>query len=57
MGSPDTNLSTEQQRPGAAVPPGDMLDSGRTAAASDPAKGSPIKGAQRFGDDGAKAEF
>ncbi|MET0268878.1 MAG: hypothetical protein ABW173_00490 [Sphingomonas sp.] len=56
MATPDTNLSTEHQQPGDAKRPGDTLDREQTPAKPDMHKGSPAKGAHRFGSQGAKAE-
>lgn len=54
MPTPDTNLSTEHQQPGDAKRPSDTLDRDQTPAATAPQKGSPAKGAHRFGANGAK---
>ena len=55
METPNTDVSTGQQQPSEAKRPSDTPDHGAPAA-TDPAKGSPAKGAHQFGDDGAKAE-
>lgn len=54
MATPDRNISTENQQDGDAKRPSDTLD--RDRAGTQAAKGSPAKGAHRFGDNGAKAE-
>ncbi len=52
MPTPDTNLSTEHQQPGDAKRPSDTLERDQMPPATQ--KGSPAKGAHRFGANGAK---
>ncbi len=55
MPSVDTNPFVEQKETGDAQHLNETSSRQQTPAATDPAKGSPAKGARQFGDNGAKA--